>query len=102
MSLISNSTTGTGSWGARSMTTEVHEKSQNAMPPRVYGYEIIDFLGEGAGSVIYPRSGQIYALKHVVVKKEKDVRFIEQLTNEFEISSKVKHPLLRRCIDLKV
>jgi eukaryotic-like serine/threonine-protein kinase len=88
------------------MTTEVHEKSQNAMPPRVYGYEIIDFLGEGAGSVIYatsdPRSGQIYALKHVVVKKEKDVRFIEQLTNEFEISSKVKHPLLRRCIDLKV
>jgi serine/threonine-protein kinase len=86
------------------MTTDTG--SNSAMPRTVYGYEIIDFLGEGAGSMIYatsdPGSGQIYALKHVVVKKEKDVRFIEQLVNEFEISNKVKHPLLRRCVDLKV
>jgi serine/threonine-protein kinase len=75
-------------------------------PRTLYGYDIIDFLGEGAGSMIYaasdPTSRQIFALKHVAVKVEKDIRFVEQLQNEFEIGTKFQHPALRRCIDLKI
>ena len=83
-----------------------NQSAEVTVPRSLYGYEIIDFLGEGAGSMIYaasdPISKQLYALKHVVVKVEKDVRFVEQLTNEFEIGQKIQHPALRRCIDLKV
>ena len=66
----------------------------------------LDFLGEGAGSMIYavsdPVSNQLYAMKHVAVKVEKDQRFVEQLTNEYEVGLRVQHPALRRCLDLKV
>ena len=36
-----------------------------------------------------PADNQLYALKHVVVKNEKDSRFVDQLVNEFEIGSKL-------------
>ena len=89
--------------GSLSQSTD---RADAATPRSLYGYEVIDFLGEGAGSMIYavsdPISKQLYALKHVAVKVEKDVRFVEQLTNEFEIGQKIQHPALRRCIDLKV
>jgi serine/threonine-protein kinase len=88
------------------MSSEPFERTSNALPRSLYGYEVIDFIGEGAGSLIYaasdPITNQIYALKHVAVKTEKDQRFVEQLINEYEIGAKVNHPLLRRCIDLKV
>lgn len=75
------------------------------MPAEVFGYEVIDFIGEGAGSVIYAvssrESGQLYALKHVVKRREKDERFFQQLRNEYEVSSKLAHAALRRAIDLK-
>jgi len=35
-------------------------------------------------------------------KNDKDVRFIEQLENEFEVSKKFIHPGLRRSVDVKV
>jgi len=76
------------------------------MPRNLFGYDVIDFIGEGAGSVIYavsqPGSGQLYALKHVQRKDEKDVRFIEQLENEYQVSQKFGHPGLRKSIDCKV
>jgi serine/threonine protein kinase len=88
------------------MSSQPTDQTQNLMPRSLYGYEVIDFLGEGAGSMIYaasdPVTHQIYALKHVAVKVEKDHRFVEQLINEFEVGGKVTHPLLRRCVDLKV
>ena len=63
-------------------------------------------LGEGAASVIYavsePKSGQVYALKHVERRGPKDDRFIAQLENEFQISQSFKHPALRRSVDLKI
>ena len=87
------------------MTNSSAEHAAGQLPRNLYGFEVIDFLGEGAGSMIYaatdPISSQLYALKHVVVKKEKDQRFIEQLTTEFEVGSKISHPLLRRSVDLK-
>ncbi len=76
------------------------------MPRSLFGYDIIDMIGEGAGSTIYavsqPESKQLYALKHVTRNKEKDVRFIEQLEAEFAIGKKVTHPNLRRSIDLQI
>jgi eukaryotic-like serine/threonine-protein kinase len=88
------------------MSSSSIEHSESAVPRSLYGYEVIDFLGEGAGSMIYaasdPGTNQIYALKHVAVKGEKDQRFVEQLVNEFEIGTKATHPLLRRCVDLKL
>src|SRR5205823_874026 len=78
----------------------------DGMPKTLFGYDVIDFIGEGAGSVIYavnrPENHQIYALKHVVRRNDKDVRFIEQLENEFTVSQKFSHPGLRRSIDCKV
>lgn len=77
-----------------------------AIPKQLFGYDIVSRLGEGAGSVLYvvcdPKGGQLYALKHVVRKTEKDIRFIEQLQNEFEMSKSFRHPVLRKCIDLKI
>ncbi len=92
-------------WGPLGSTPLSNGISEGKTPTQVFGYEVIGFLGQGAGSRIYAasnrQSGQIYALKHVVVKTEKDQRFIDQLQNEFEIGTKVNHPLLRRSIDLK-
>src|ERR1700683_2914475 len=65
---------------------------------RLFGYELLDVLGRGAGSVTYaatsPFDNQVYAVKHVVVKAGRDQRFLDQLVNEFQVGSKVRHPLL--------
>ena len=77
----------------------------SSRPNELFGYEIIDALGEGAGSTIYaatdPQTRQIVALKHVVVKCDKDQRFVDQLKAEFEVGQKVSHPGLRKSLDLK-
>ena len=76
------------------------------LPRELFGFEVLDYLGQGARSDIYvvshPETKQVYALKYVVRKTEKDDRFIEQLENEFEVGRQVNHRNLRRCIDLKV
>src|SRR5690348_10979639 len=77
-----------------------------ALPKKLFGYDVVDFLGEGAGSRIYvvsnPANNQLYALKHVIRKEDKDIRFVEQLEAEHEVSSKFRHPGLRRGYDLKI
>src|SRR5438477_5021916 len=77
-----------------------------AMPGELFGYEILGVLGQGAGSTIYaashPQTRQICALKHVVVANDKAQRFVDQLRAEFEVGQKVRHPGLRKCINLKV
>jgi serine/threonine-protein kinase len=74
-------------------------------PQTLFGYDVIRPLGEGAGSTIYvvrdPVTNKNVALKHVLRKTEKDVRFIDQLLNEYEIGKKVAHPQLRKMIDMK-
>ena len=76
------------------------------LPKQLFGYDVVDFLGEGAGSRIYvvsnPANNQLYALKYVVRKEEKDIRFVEQLEAEHEVSSKFRHPGLRRSVELKI
>ena len=74
-------------------------------PREIFGYQVISEIGQGAASRIYavsdPASGQVYALKHVLRRSEKEQRFIEQVQNEFEVSKACKHPVLRKVVDLK-
>ena len=73
---------------------------------RLFGYDVVERLGEGAGSVIYAVSerstGQLYALKHVVRNGDKDLRYVRQLQNEFAVSRLFRHPGLRRYIQVKI
>jgi serine/threonine-protein kinase len=82
------------------------EKAADGSPSKLFGYDVVEFLGEGAGSQIYavsdPVSRQVYALKHVTVKTEKQLRFAEQLINEYEVGKQINHPLVRRVFDVKV
>ena len=74
------------------------------MPRKVFDFEIIDCIGQGAGSLIYvvshEQTRQLYALKHVIKRDEKDARFLDQLENEYEISRQFTHPALRRSIEM--
>ncbi|MCC6423583.1 MAG: serine/threonine protein kinase [Phycisphaerales bacterium] len=76
------------------------------MVQKLLHYDVLERLGEGARSIIYavrdPETRQVYALKHVVRAEQKDIRFIEQMEAEFEISRQFTHPNLRRSFDLKI
>lgn len=76
------------------------------MPQKLLHYEVLEHLGEGARSTIYlvqdPTTRQRFALKHVHRDEQKDIRFIEQMEQEFEISKQFNHPNLRKSYDLKV
>ena len=89
-----------------SAVTSPAETEAHPIPKALFGYEVVDFIGEGAGSRIFaaahPDTKQIYALKYVVPKTDKDHRFIEQLEAEYEVGRQVKHPGLRRSIEIKV
>lgn len=69
-------------------------------------YDVLEKLGEGAGSVIYavvdPLTGRRFALKHVPRIQPKDIRFVQQMQDEFEISRQFDHPNLRRSYELKI
>ncbi|HEX2974022.1 MAG TPA: serine/threonine-protein kinase [Tepidisphaeraceae bacterium] len=76
------------------------------MPATLFGYDVLARLGEGAASTVYavsdPKTGQVYALKHVIRHTPKDDRFIVQLETEYQVSAMFRHPALRRSIDLKI
>ena len=74
-------------------------------PRRLFGYDVISPLGQGAGSNIYavcnPADHQVYALKHAVRRQDHDQRFIDQLKNEYETASHISHPLIRKAFAFK-
>ncbi|HEX8915800.1 MAG TPA: serine/threonine-protein kinase [Humisphaera sp.] len=76
------------------------------MAQKLLQYDVVGKLGDGAKSTIYkvvdPATGRKFALKHVVRKEDKDIRYIEQMEAEFECSKHFNHPALRRSFDLKV
>jgi len=76
------------------------------MASKLLHYEVLERLGEGARSTIYavldPTTRQSFALKHVLRETPKDIRFIEQMQDEFEIGKHFNHPNLRRTYDLKI
>lgn len=77
-----------------------------AIPQKLLQYDVLECLGEGARSMIYrvvdPTTQRIFALKHVVRSIQKDIRFVEQMETEFEISRQFNHPNLRRTYELKI
>ncbi len=76
------------------------------MPQKLLQYDVLEHIGEGARSTIYlvqdPGTGKRFALKHVNRDEQKDIRFIEQMEQEFEISRQFNHPNLRKSYELKV
>jgi serine/threonine-protein kinase len=68
------------------------------------GYRITRQIGTGAGSKIYTAveraSGIMRAVKHVVRESPEDERFLKQTEIEYEISSKIEHPNLRRIYSI--
>jgi serine/threonine-protein kinase len=76
------------------------------MAQKLLHYDVLERLGEGARSTIYlvqdPNTKQVYALKYVQRESQKDIRFIEQMEIEYEISRQFTHPNLRRTYDLKI
>ena len=76
------------------------------MPDQLLHYKVLGTLGEGAGSVIYRgrdmNTGRIVAIKHVQRVKPKDLRYVEQMENEYEVSKSFSHSALRRAFNLKV
>jgi serine/threonine protein kinase len=73
-------------------------------PKSLFGYDVVAPIGVGAASAVYaisePKSGQLYALKHVVIDSEHDARFIDQLKNEYAVGKTFSHPALRRSVIL--
>lgn len=80
--------------------------SGRAIPKTLYGYNVIDPIGEGAGSTIFlvadPKTNQLFALKHVIRRQDKDLRFIEQLRKEWDITRQFTHPGLRKGIKVNI
>lgn len=76
------------------------------MAQKLLQYDVVAKLGDGAKSTIFkvtdPATGRIFALKHVVRKEDKDIRYIEQMEAEHECSQHFHHPALRRSFELKV
>jgi serine/threonine protein kinase len=76
------------------------------MVQKLLQYDVLERIGEGARSTIYavkdPGSGREYAMKHVLRNDAKDIRFVEQMETEFEISKQFNHPNLRKVYDLKI
>lgn len=76
------------------------------MAQKLLQYDVLERIGEGARSTIYavkdPATNRDYALKHVIRNDTKDIRFVEQMETEFEISKQFNHPNLRKVYDLKI
>jgi len=76
------------------------------MAEKLLQYDVLERLGEGAGSVIYavrdPATKRKFALKHVPRLNDKDIRFVDQMKSEFEVSKQFNHPNVRKSYDLKI
>src|SRR5688500_19015833 len=103
-----------GSVGAHSINDTA---SRSPAPTSIFGFEVVRRVGAGAGSTIYAVRGgadvrqggcggggadDIVALKHVIRREEKDIRFIEQLEAEHEAGHRVCHAGVRRTFDLRI
>lgn len=80
--------------------------AQRRIEQQLFGYRILKHLGDGAASRVYavrdPKTKQIWALKHVTLEDtDKDQRFLDQVTQEYEISSKLDHPVIRKMYRLE-
>lgn len=66
----------------------------------IAGFTVLAKIGEGARSDIYAvqdtKTKQVWALKHVELKDDKDDRFLAQVQREYAIGAKLSHPSIRK------
>lgn len=82
----------------RSLSEQGHGGTEQ--PSAIHGYQVLRPLGRGAASRLFavfePSSRQVYALKWVVKREERDQRYLEQAEREHAISAQLDHPGIRR------
>ena len=75
-------------------------------PKSLFGYDVVGTLGEGTSHQLYvvcdDKTGQLYAMKYVARKSDKDLELIEQMNLEFEVTKTIRSTFVRKCIDLKI
>lgn len=68
------------------------------------GYRIIRQVGTGAASKIYFASdlkrGRTVAIKHVIRQSADDDKFIDQVDTEYQVSSTIDHPYIRKSYEI--
>ena len=66
----------------------------------IEGHRILSEIGRGAASIIYlaqdQKSKQIWALKHVQKRTDKDQRFLDQAEIECKVAQALDHPAIRK------
>ncbi len=81
-------------------------RGAHAMPETLFGYEVIDRIGQGAATHIYAAcqagGNQLVALKYLVRRPGDDDRFLQQLRTELEVAQHLAHPGLRKIFDLQI
>jgi len=75
-------------------------------PKNLFGYDVVGTLAEGSAHQLYvvcdDKSGQLYAMKYVARKSDKDLELIDQMSLEFEVSKPIRSTFVRKCVDLKI
>ncbi len=68
-------------------------------------YQIVSKLGIGANSRVFQarnmQTGARYTIKVVKVHQPEDMRFVEQLRDEYAAGSAVDHPIVRKTYELR-
>lgn len=76
----------------------------DAWPQTNLGYQIVRPIGDGAGGRIYlarrSPSAPLVALKHIRRQTDRHIRFVDQARNEFDVSQRIHHSGIRRCLEL--
>ena len=89
----------------RASLADVATKTPSKMLDQLLNYNLQEVLGKGAGSTIYrgrdKNTGRVVAVKHVVRERTKDIRFVDQMQNEYEVSKNFSHENLRRAFLFK-
>lgn len=66
----------------------------------IAGYRILARIGSGAASELFAaqdrKTKQVWALKHVIKRVEKDQRFIDQVQQEYNVGTKLDHKYIRK------
>ena len=74
------------------------------MPLSIPGYTVYERLGVGARSTIWlvvnQTTGDQFALKRVLRRSSEDNKFVKQAVNDYEVSSRTRHPVLRRSYEI--
>lgn len=71
----------------------------STLPTQLAGYRVLARIGEGAASELYAvqdtKTKQVWALKRVVKNNDRDARFLEQVEEEYNVGSSLKHENIR-------